>query len=138
MANQGLVPGENAGLSPVVMKAMSDSSSPVHHLCLHPSNKVALSVGHDRTLRLWNLVKGSIGFVRKLKFEAWKVLFSPDASEYVLLATNKIIVYKTADGEESFTLENNLGWNDVAYLAVGLRRRVRNRTERLWRWGTTS
>ena len=118
MEDQGLVPCENARLSSVFPISMSHSSSSVHHLCLHPSNKVALSVGQDRTLRLWNLIKGSIGFVRKLKFEAWKVLFSPDASEYVLLATNKVIVYKTADGEESFTLENNLGWNDVAYLAV--------------------
>ena len=109
----------------------------MHHLCLHPSNKVALSVGQDRTLRLWNLIKGSIGFVRKLKFEAWKVLFSPDDSEYVLLTTNKVIVYKTADGEESFTLENDLGWNDVAYLAVefcvwG----IEDRTERSWSSGT--
>lgn len=131
MEDKGLVSCQNAWFSPVFPIAVCDSSSSVHHLCLHPSNKVAMSVGQDRTLRLWNLIKGSLGFVRKLKFEAWKVLFSPDASEYALLSTNNIIVYKTADGEESFHLENHLGWNDVAYLSVDLIQRIlKGRMER--------
>lgn len=132
-----MVSCQNAWCSSVFPIAVCDSSSPVHHLCLHPSNKVAMSVGQDRTLRLWNLIKGSLGFVRKLKFEAWKVLFSPDASEYALLSTNNIIVYKTADGEESFHLENHLGWNDFAYLSVELIQRIlKGRTERSLRSGT--
>ena len=33
-------------------------------------------------MRMWNLVKGRLGFVRKLKEQAFKVLFSPDGAEY--------------------------------------------------------
>lgn len=93
------------------------------HLCVHPSNKVALSVGVDRTLRLWNLIKGSIGFTRRLTEPALKVLFSPDAAVYALLYATSIVVCSTADGEESFRVKNAQGWNDMAYLEVGTKGR---------------
>ena len=54
----------------------------VTSICVHPSNKVALSIGADNTMRMWNLIKGRLGYVRKLKEQAFKILFSPDGSEY--------------------------------------------------------
>ena len=51
-------------------------------ICVHPSNKVALSIGADNAMRMWNLIKGRLGYVRKLKEQAFKILFSPDGSEY--------------------------------------------------------
>lgn len=53
-------------------------------ICVHPSNKLALSVGADNTMRMWNLVKGRLGFVRKLKEQPFKISFSPDGAEYVV------------------------------------------------------
>lgn len=53
----------------------------VTSICVHPSNKVALSIGADNTMRMWNLIKGRLGYVRKLKEQAFKILFSPDGSE---------------------------------------------------------
>ena len=54
----------------------------VTSICVHPSNKVALSIGADNAMRMWNLIKGRLGYVRKLKEQAFKILFSPDGSEY--------------------------------------------------------
>lgn len=39
----------------------------VEDLQLHPSGKVALTVARDRTLRLWDLVKGCIAFTMQLE-----------------------------------------------------------------------
>ena len=101
------------------LRNLGSHKSTVSHLCVHPSNKVALSVGVDRTLRLWNLIKGSIGFTRRLTEPALKVLFSPDAAVYALLYATSIVVCSTADGEESFRVKNAQGWNDMAYLENG-------------------
>lgn len=40
--------------------------SAVTSLSVHPSGKLALSVGHDGTLRTWNLVKGRQAYATNL------------------------------------------------------------------------
>ena len=79
-----------SGRSCISLEATSDeyvrvlSRASVTSICVHPSNKLALSVGADNTMRMWNLVKGRLGFVRKLKEQPFKISFSPDGSEYVI------------------------------------------------------
>ena len=34
------------------------SGKPITHLSIHPSGKLALTVGKDNTIRTWNLLKG--------------------------------------------------------------------------------
>ena len=87
-------------------------------IAIHPSNKVAISVGADNTMRLWNLVKGRIGFVRKLKERANKILFSPDCTEYFLLFATSVVAPKVADGEELLYVQQQEGINDLAILKV--------------------
>lgn len=48
----------------------------------HPTGKLALSTGKDRTLRLWDLVKGRIAFITRLDEVGEKVFWSPDAERY--------------------------------------------------------
>lgn len=43
------------------------SGSAVTHVCCHPSGKLALSLGSDRILRTWNLVKGRVAYKTNLK-----------------------------------------------------------------------
>jgi protein MAK11 len=50
----------------------------------HPSGKLALSTGKDRTLRLWDLVKGRIAFITRLEEVGEKVFWSPNAEQYVV------------------------------------------------------
>ncbi|XP_026681116.1 p21-activated protein kinase-interacting protein 1-like [Diaphorina citri] len=38
----------------------------VNHISIHPSGKLALSVGKDKTLRTWNLVKGRSAYITNL------------------------------------------------------------------------
>lgn len=116
-------------------------------ICVHPSNKLALSVGADNTMRMWNLVKGRLGFVRKLKEQPFKISFSPDGSEYVsgisfkwryaILYSRTCCVYKVADGEQLFQLTNKLGFNDMSIFPVRDYEHCKRRTEIWYLWAMT-
>lgn len=41
-----------------VLRALKGHKGPVNCVAVHPSGKVALSVGKDRTLRMWDLMRG--------------------------------------------------------------------------------
>lgn len=77
--------------------------SPVNCLAIHPSGKLALSLGGDGVLRTWNLVKGrqayATNLVPKLGQEA-KIItiikWSPDGTKY-LIATNFLLVLYSAE-----------------------------------------
>ena len=43
----------------------------MYSVSVHPSGKLALSVGHDSTLRVWNLVTEKLATTTKLKNGAY-------------------------------------------------------------------
>lgn len=51
---------------------------PIRGLSVHPSGKLAVSVGHDRLLKLWHLGKGRCSYTARLEVEADDVAFSAD------------------------------------------------------------
>uniref|UniRef100_W5N6G2 PAK1 interacting protein 1 n=1 Tax=Lepisosteus oculatus TaxID=7918 RepID=W5N6G2_LEPOC len=65
----------------------------VSSFSVHPSGKLALSVGTDKTLRTWNLIDGRSAFIKNIKENAHIVLWSPAGDKYVVVADNKIDVY---------------------------------------------
>ncbi|XP_076441416.1 p21-activated protein kinase-interacting protein 1-like [Babylonia areolata] len=50
---------------------------PVKHVAVHPSGKMTLTVGQDRTLRLWNNMTGRSAYISNLKEPAELVSWSP-------------------------------------------------------------
>ena len=59
------------------LKLMKGHKSSVNSLAVHPSGRLALSVGHDKALRMWNLLKGRCSYTTPLEAEADVVQFSP-------------------------------------------------------------
>lgn len=51
---------------------------PIRGLSVHPSGKLAVSVGRDRLLKLWHLGKGRCSYTARLDVEADDVAFSAD------------------------------------------------------------
>lgn len=49
---------------------MGGHKGAVNALAAHPSGRLALSVGRDKTLRMWDLTEGRMSFIVKLKREA--------------------------------------------------------------------
>jgi protein MAK11 len=48
------------------MATMKGHKGRVNGMCVHPSGKIAVSVGKDKALRLWNLMTGRKASVTKL------------------------------------------------------------------------
>lgn len=73
---------------------------PVQSLAVHPSGKLALSVGKERSLKLWNLLTGKQAHSSTLPGEPLRIAFSASGKYYAILfetvsATSKIILYST-------------------------------------------
>ncbi|KAM3573468.1 hypothetical protein VYU27_004576 [Nannochloropsis oceanica] len=74
-------------------------------VALHPSGKLALSTGRDRSLRLWDLVKGRCAYITKLEVVAESVKWSEDGEAYVLLlGDRRLEVRRTADNKPTAIL----------------------------------
>ncbi|XP_019399027.1 PREDICTED: p21-activated protein kinase-interacting protein 1 [Crocodylus porosus] len=76
------------------LKSIKAHKGHVTSLSIHPSGKLALSVGTDKTLRTWNLVEGRSAFIKNLKQNAHIIKWSPSGEKYVVVISNKMDVYK--------------------------------------------
>ncbi|KAH0617910.1 hypothetical protein JD844_016651, partial [Phrynosoma platyrhinos] len=86
------------------LKSIKAHKGHVTSLSIHPSGKLALSVGTDKTLRTWNLVEGRSAFIKKLKQNAHIVKWSPSGEKYVVVIANKVDIYKLATASVSGTI----------------------------------
>ena len=87
----------------------------VTSVAVHPSHRVALSTAADRTLRLWDLVKGRCAFVYRLPGDGQRVLWSPDASTYCVVFKTEVVLYNAADGQVDASLTHPSRVTDVAF-----------------------
>lgn len=76
----------------------------VNSVSVHPSGRMAISGGRDRTLRLWNLVEGRCAYITKPSIpkavEIDQVAWSPSGSTYALIAGSSLMLF---DATESGT-----------------------------------
>jgi protein MAK11 len=82
------------------MFAKAHNGEAVTSLSVHPSGKLALSVGYDAALRTWNLVKGRQAYTTNLGKNRTKkgrdvscLLWSVDGSMYVVAVGAEVYVY---------------------------------------------
>lgn len=67
-------------------------------LALHPSGKLALTVGKDATLRTWSLIKGRQCFTTNLRTLCARgetieeVVWSPQGGRFALIAVDRVLV----------------------------------------------
>ncbi|KAH3682093.1 hypothetical protein WICPIJ_006942 [Wickerhamomyces pijperi] len=75
----------------------------VNDIAIHPSGRIAVSVGVDKSVRLWNLMTAKKAANLKVKNE-WQagefVRWSHDGSYFYVGLLNKVLVYKTAAAKD--------------------------------------
>ncbi|KAF9269228.1 WD40 repeat-like protein [Marasmius fiardii PR-910] len=79
-----------------VLRTLKGHKGRVNCVAVHPSGKLALSVGKDRTLRMWDLMRGKGCASTKLGKEGEIVRWSMDGSRFIVLSGSTIDVYDTA------------------------------------------
>nr|ACQ58965.1 p21-activated protein kinase-interacting protein 1-like [Anoplopoma fimbria] len=75
------------------LKSFKAHQGHVTSLSVHPSGKLALSVGTDKTLRTWNLISGRSAFIKNIKQNAHIVRWSPDGDKYVAVVNDTVTIY---------------------------------------------
>ncbi|KAL1692733.1 WD40-repeat-containing domain protein [Schizophyllum commune] len=77
----------------VVLRALRGHKGRVNSVAAHPSGKVALSVGKDRTLRMWDLMRGKGRASTKMGKEGEVVRWSIDGKLFIVQSGSDIDVY---------------------------------------------
>ena len=87
-------------------------------ISIHPSGKLALTVGKDRAMKTWNLIKGRTAYVTNIKAVADAVKWSPDGTHYVVAMNNIANIYevKSAGIKMSIDFKNSI--NVLIFLNV--------------------
>ncbi|XP_051872474.1 p21-activated protein kinase-interacting protein 1-like [Pristis pectinata] len=92
------------------LKSIQAHKGHVSSFSVHPSGRLALSVGTDKTLRTWNLIDGKAAFIKSLKQNAHIVLWSPSGDSYVVVTNNQLDIYtlKTASISGTITCKKRI------------------------------
>ncbi|TSL82591.1 p21-activated protein kinase-interacting protein 1-like [Bagarius yarrelli] len=81
------------------MRTRTEHGALLHHdghvtsVSIHPSGKLALSVGTDKKLRTWNLIEGRAAFTKNIRQNAQMVRWSPAGDKYAVVVNEKVDVY---------------------------------------------
>lgn len=98
-------------------------------IAVHPSDKMALSIGGDKTLRTWNLIKGRPAFTINLASKGvllpTEVRFSPGGDRFSLVSQQTVDIWtiSKAGVEKRITCNSkptSVQWIDDERLYVGL------------------
>lgn len=74
-------------------KKLKGHRQAINSISVHPSGKLMLSAGRDKTVRTWNLIKGRLAFVTNLREAADLVRWSPGGQHFLLAYGKRVDVY---------------------------------------------
>lgn len=98
------------------LKSIKAHKGHVTSLSVHPSGKLALSVGTDKTLRTWNLIDGRSAFIKNIKQNAHIVKWSPDGDKYVVVINDKVDIYNLETATLTGTISNPKRISSIKFL----------------------
>jgi len=108
------------------MATMKGHKGRVNGLCVHPSGKIAISVGKDKALRLWNLMAGRKASANKLgegsilrlcdfdRLEAFDVKWNVAGDQYTILFDRRVVIYNM-NAEPLTTIEHPVRIHCIEY-----------------------
>lgn len=90
---------------------------PVRCVAVHPSGKLTLTVGQDKTLRLWNNMTGRSAYVSNLKEPADLVRWSPGGLYYVVSYSTRLEVFSIESKSLHKTIPTSQKVNSVVFVS---------------------
>ncbi|XP_009616697.1 uncharacterized protein LOC107789172 [Nicotiana tabacum] len=91
----------------VHLKTVKVHRKAVNSVCIHPSGRLALSVGRDECMAMINLVRGRRSFYSRLGKEASLVNYSDTGEKFYMVMDDKISVHESEDAKIVLELDNN-------------------------------
>ncbi|GIY90392.1 p21-activated protein kinase-interacting protein 1-like [Caerostris extrusa] len=65
----------------------------INSIAVHPTGKMAVSVGKDKSLRTWNLIKGRSAYITNINKVADIIRWSPDGSKFAISSNKTVDIY---------------------------------------------
>ncbi|KAK9095786.1 hypothetical protein Sjap_021283 [Stephania japonica] len=90
----------------VHLKSVRVHKKGINDLGVHPSGRLALTVGRDSCLAMVNLVRGRRSFCCRLDKEAEIVRFSVDGERFFMVKEDKVSVHESEDARLVFEMES--------------------------------
>eukprot|EP00842_Homolaphlyctis_polyrhiza_P001521 jgi/Hompol1/236/HPOL_001870-RA len=102
-----------------LLKTLKGHQSAVHSISVHPTGKILLSVGKDRSLRCWDLTRGLCAYSLKLNSVAEKVAWCPvTGSHYAILFDKTAQIFSAETGQIVGRLESKTRINAMVFTRV--------------------
>lgn len=73
---------------------------------MHPSGRLALTVGHDEFLAMVDLVRGRRSFYCRMSKESSIVQFNEDGENFFMVVDDKISLHRSEDAKLLLELDN--------------------------------
>ncbi|KAF9525954.1 WD40-repeat-containing domain protein [Crepidotus variabilis] len=100
-----------------VLRSLKGHKGHVNAVAVHPSGKVALSVGKDRALRMWDLMRGKGVASTKLDKEGEIVRWSSDGSKFGVQSGSNIQIYAT-NMDLLWTISHSSRIHDIKFVKL--------------------
>ncbi|KAI8970195.1 WD40-repeat-containing domain protein [Mycotypha africana] len=98
------------------LKTLKGHKGKINSLAIHPTGKIALSVGSDRLAIVWNLMTGRKASVNKLdKEEPMIVLWNTEGNQYAVMFDRKIQIYNVSDAQVAVTISHRSRFNTMKF-----------------------
>ncbi|KAI9366320.1 WD40-repeat-containing domain protein [Pilaira anomala] len=98
------------------LKNLKSHKGRVNSMAIHPTGKIALSVGIDRACIVWNLMTGRKASVNKLgREEPMLVLWNSTGDKYAIMFDKTINIYNVADAKASTTITHTSRIHSMQY-----------------------
>ncbi|KAK0577840.1 hypothetical protein LWI29_000979 [Acer saccharum] len=91
----------------VLLKSFKVHKKGINDLAVHPSGKLALTVGRDQCLAMVNLVRGRRSYYHKIGKEAALIKYDASGDKFFMVAEEKISVHDAEDAKLLCELEGN-------------------------------
>ncbi|XP_059312553.1 uncharacterized protein LOC132063841 [Lycium ferocissimum] len=91
----------------VHLKTVKIHRKGVNSICVHPSGRLALSVGRDECMAMVNLVRGRRSFYCRLGKEASLISFSDGGEKFFTVMDEKITVHESEDAKIVLEIGND-------------------------------
>ncbi|KAG6416750.1 hypothetical protein SASPL_124188 [Salvia splendens] len=90
----------------VLLKSVKIHKKTINSMSVHPSGKIALTVGHDQCMALVNLVRGRRSFYCKIGKEASLVQFDESGDRFSMVVDEKVSIHEAEDAKLIVELDN--------------------------------
>ncbi len=101
-------------------KTLKAHEGGVTAISIHPSGKLALTVGKDRAMKTWNLIKGRTAYVTNIKAVADSVKWSPEGTVWAVSINNVVNIYEVKSAGIKHTIDFKTRVNFVLFLNVSI------------------